>query len=94
MPYDTFSMPENVLERLWKLTGMPRMDRYVEGANWLLAPMETYFPTSRCPVAITLYDLQAFESDLPWSQSWQHRWFRYKWGRWASKSVQHSRIVF
>lgn len=95
LPQRTFPMPENLLERSWKLTGQPRMDRYLpQHLDWLFAPMETYFPVAKCPVAITIYDLQAFEPDLPWSQTWQHRWFRYKWGRWVRRAFEHSRIVF
>ncbi|MEM9213304.1 MAG: glycosyltransferase family 1 protein [Cyanobacteria bacterium P01_F01_bin.150] len=95
IPFRTFPMPENRTERLWKLVGYPRMDKYIANStDWLFAPMETYFPVAKCPVAITIYDIQAFESNLPWSQSWQHRWFRYKWGRWVRRAIDHSRIVF
>lgn len=95
LPARTFSMPENVAERFWKLTGFPPMDRYIPAdADWMLSPMETYFPISTCPVAVTIHDVQAFESDLPWSQSRHHRWFRYKWGRWVKRALDHSRIVF
>jgi glycosyltransferase involved in cell wall biosynthesis len=95
LPYQTFPMAENFTERLWKLTGYPAMDACIpNGTDWLFAPMETHIPVRKCPVAITIYDLQAFESDLPWSQSWQHRWFRYKWGRWVRRAIDHSRIVF
>ena len=53
------------------------MDQYLsEKTDWLFTPMETYIPVSRCPVAVTIYDIQAFETDLPWSNTRQHRWFR------------------
>ncbi len=95
LSFQTFPMPENRTERLWKLTGFPRMDQYLpDSTDWLFAPMETYFPVTKCPVAITIYDIQAFEPDLPWSQTWQHRWFRYKWGRWVRRAIDHSRVVF
>jgi len=71
------------------------MDKYVpESTDWLFAPMETYFPIAKCPVAITIFDVQAFEPDLPWSQSLTHQWFRYKWGRWVRKAIDHSQVVF
>lgn len=95
LPYHTFPMPENRTERLWKLIGLPRMDGYLtDSIDWLFAPMETHFPVTKCPVAITIYDIQAFEPGLPWSQSWHHRWFRYKWERWIRRAINHSRIVF
>lgn len=95
LPYLTFPMKERVAERSWKLTGFPRMDTYVpETTDWLFSPMETYFPIRKCPVAITIFDIQAFEPHLLWSQSLKHRWFRYKWGRWVRRAIAHSRIVF
>jgi glycosyltransferase involved in cell wall biosynthesis len=95
LPFRTFPMPENRTERLWKLIGYPSMDRYLpDPSDWLFAPMETYFPVSKCPVAITIYDIQAFEPSLPWSQTRQHRWFRYKWGRWVRRAIDQSRVVF
>ncbi|ANV87364.1 glycosyltransferase family 1 protein [Picosynechococcus sp. PCC 7117] len=95
LPTQTFPTPENPTERSWKLLGLPKLDRHIpDGTDWVYAPMETYLPVSKCPVAITLHDIQAFESQLPWSQSWQHRWFRYKWGRWVRRSLNDSRVVF
>jgi glycosyltransferase involved in cell wall biosynthesis len=41
-----------------------------------------------------LHDIQAFEPDLPWSHTWQHRWFAYKWGRWVRKALTDCRVVF
>ena len=71
------------------------MDQYLrEGIDWLYAPMETYIPVSRCPVAVTLHDIQAFEPNLPWSHTWQHRWFSYKWGQWVRKALRDCRIIF
>lgn len=94
-PTLTFPTPENPTERSWKLLGIPSLNPYIpEGTDWLYAPMETYLPVSKCPVAVTLHDIQAFEPHLPWSQNWQHRWFRYKWGRWVRKSLSDSRVVF
>jgi glycosyltransferase involved in cell wall biosynthesis len=95
LPFTTFPMAENRTERLWKLIGYPQMDKYVaDDTDWLYAPMETYVPVKKCMTAITLHDIQAFEPDLPWSQSWQHRWFRYKWSRWVRRAIDRSRIVF
>ena len=95
MPTHTFPTAENPTERSWKLIGLPKLDRHIpDGTDWVYAPMETYLPVSKCPVAVTLHDIQAFEPHLPWSQSWQHRWFRYKWGRWVGRALNDSRVVF
>lgn len=94
-PTHTFPTAENPTERSWKLIGLPKLDRYIPNdTDWLYAPMETYLPVSKCPVAVTIHDIQAFEPHLPWSQSWNHRWLRYKWGRWVRRTLNHSRVVF
>ncbi|MFN6481891.1 MULTISPECIES: glycosyltransferase family 1 protein [unclassified Nostoc] len=91
----TFPGLENPTERTWKLFGYPRMDKYLpEQIDWLYAPMETYIPVLKCPVAVTIHDVQAFETNLPWSRTWQHQWFRYKWGRWVRRALSDCRVVF
>ena len=95
IPLKTFSLPENLTERLWKLVQLPKMDRYLcANTDWLFTPMETYIPVSRCPVAVTIYDIQAFETNLPWSNTNQHRWFRYKWSQWIYKALNNYRVIF
>jgi glycosyltransferase involved in cell wall biosynthesis len=95
LPFTTFPAAENATERTWKMLGLPCMNRYISNdTDWLYAPMQTYIPVSKCPVAVTLHDIQAFEPDLPWSHTWQHRWFAYKWGRWVKKALTDCRVVF
>ena len=95
LPQLTFPTAENKTERLWKLIGFPRLDEYVpDQTDWFYAPMETYLPVSTCPVAITLHDIQAFETEVPWSRTWQHRWFGYKYGRWVGRALKECRVVF
>ncbi|PSB59032.1 glycosyltransferase family 4 protein [Chamaesiphon polymorphus] len=95
LPFITFPAAENATERNWKLWGFPRMDRYIaDDTDWLYAPMQTYIPVTKCPVAVTLHDIQAFEPNLPWSKTWQHRWFAYKWGQWVRKALTDCRVVF
>ncbi len=91
----TFPYPENITERNWKIFGFPKIDRYIpDETDWLYAPMETYLPVSKCPVAITLHDIQAFETNLPWSDTWQHKLFRFKWSGWVHRALCDCRIVF
>ncbi len=95
LPTLTFSTPENLLERSWKLTGLPKMDRSIpDETNWLYAPMETYIPVSKCPISVTIHDIQAFETNLPWSHTWQHHLFRLKWQQWIYRTLKHCRVVF
>ncbi|MCS3668078.1 glycosyltransferase involved in cell wall biosynthesis [Salinibacter ruber] len=71
------------------------MDRWVpDDADLIYAPVETYLPVRKCPVAITIHDIQAFETHLPWSQTWAHRWFRWKWSTWVDDAIDDCAVVF
>jgi glycosyltransferase involved in cell wall biosynthesis len=95
LPRQTFPMPENLTERCWKVLGRPRMDRWVpDDADWVYAPVETYLPIEETPTAVTIHDIQAFETELPWSDTWTHRWFRLKWSTWIHKALRDCRVVF
>lgn len=95
LPKHTFPMLENRAEHAWKLIGYPLMDRYIaDDTDWLYAPMETYIPVKKCPSAVTIHDVQAFETQLPWSNTIRHRWFRYKWSHWISRALSDCRVVF
>ena len=95
IPLKTFPFSENLTERLWKLIQFPKMDKYLSpNTDWLFTPMETYIPVSRCPVAVTIHDIQAFETDLPWSNTREHRWFRYKWSQWIYRAFANYRVIF
>lgn len=95
LPYRTFPWSENFTERCWKLFGRPRMDRWIpHEADIIYSPMETYLPVGDTPVAVTIHDIQAFETGLPWSQTWQHRWFRWKWSTWVDDAIDDCAVVF
>lgn len=95
LPRRTFPTAENSTERIWKLLGYPGVDKFFsKKTDWLYAPMETYIPVSKFPVAVTIHDVQAFETNLPWSRTWQHQLFRYKWGRWVRRALSEYRVVF
>lgn len=95
LPKITFPFSENLTERCWKLVNRPYMDRYLpKNVDWLYTPMETYIPVKKCPVAVTIHDIQAFETNLPWAKTWQHRWFRFKWGLWVHRALKDCRVVF
>jgi len=95
LPFRAFPYSENFTERCWKLFGRPRMDRWVpDETDLIYAPVETYLPMGKCPVAVTIHDIQAFETDLPWSQTWAHRWFRWKWSTWVQDTIRDCEVVF
>lgn len=93
--YKSFPFPEILIERMWKVTGYPRMNGYIaDHTDWVYCPDSTRIPVTRCPVAITIHDIQAFETGLPWSNTREHRMFRRKWSTWIYKAIQESRIIF
>jgi glycosyltransferase involved in cell wall biosynthesis len=95
LPYRSFPYSENITERCWKILGRPHMDRWVpDETDLIYAPVETYLPVDKCPVAVTIHDIQAFETDLPWSQTWAHRWFRWKWSTWVYDTLRDCEVVF
>ncbi|WP_251979802.1 glycosyltransferase family 4 protein [Salinibacter ruber] len=95
LPHRTFPSPENPTERCWKLLGRPYMDRWVpDNTDLVYSPMETYLPLRDTPAAVTIHDVQAFETDLPWSQTWAHRWFRWKWSTWIYDALEDCAVVF
>ncbi|WP_263818890.1 glycosyltransferase family 4 protein [Salinibacter sp.] len=95
LPTRTFPTPENLTERCWKIFGWPRMDQFVpDGMELVYAPVETYLPVEDTPVAITIHDIQAFETELPWSETWAHRWFRWKWSTWVYDALKDCAVVF
>jgi glycosyltransferase involved in cell wall biosynthesis len=94
LPFTTFASNDSRTQWAWKLLGLPQMDSYIpDNTDWVYAPMETYLPIAKCPMAISLHDIQAFETDLPWSHTWEHRWFAYRWASWVPKVLRDCRVV-
>ncbi len=95
LPFTTFPWPENLTERLWKLTSFPRMDSFIgRDVDWVYCPMETRLPVRSRPVAVTIHDIKAFETGLPWSDTPGHRRFRRRWSSWIHKTIRECRVVF
>lgn len=95
LSFKTFSTPENLTERLWKLTSYPRMDSFLDhDVDWVYCPMETRLPVRSRPVAVTIHDVKAFETGLPWSDTRDHRRFRQRWSTWIHKTIRECRVVF
>lgn len=95
IPLRSFAMPENLTERCWKIAGVPKMDPFLPAkADWVYCPMETRLPVKKCPVAITVHDIKAFEPNLPWSNTPAHRRFRRRVSYWIHKAIQEAEVVF
>jgi glycosyltransferase involved in cell wall biosynthesis len=86
MAVQSLPLPVQMMDRVWKATGWPPADRFVRGSDVLYSPAHGRLPTKAIPTVMTVHDIQAFETDLPWSDSRQHRLFRAKWASWLPKA--------
>jgi glycosyltransferase involved in cell wall biosynthesis len=94
LPYNSFWLHERLMERSWKAINWPKMDRLAEGADWLFSPADTFIPLRKIPSAITIHDIQAFEENLPWSNTREHQTFRMRWQLWIPKLIKHTDLIF
>lgn len=92
--HKVYSFPERLLERSWKAFNWPKMDDFAIEADWVFSPAETYIPLKRIPSAVTIHDVQAFEDDLPWSNTKEHKAFRQRWKFWIPKLVRNTELIF
>lgn len=83
----------SVMERWWRVTHWPALERWTGAANWVYSPSEAYVPTRRAKLAVTVHDLHAFERDLPWSHTSQHRVFGLKWAALMRPIVKHADLL-
>jgi glycosyltransferase involved in cell wall biosynthesis len=81
------------LEALWQRTDYPKADYWCSDADWIYSPTEVYIPVHRPRLAITVHDLHAFETDLPWSNTPEHLNFRRRWARIMTPIIRHSSCI-
>jgi glycosyltransferase involved in cell wall biosynthesis len=74
----------------WKSIGRPIADRWCADTDWVYCPAEAYVPVRKSRLAVTVHDLNAFETDLPWSRSLSHRRFAFAWRQLFSKLRRHA----
>jgi len=67
------------LERMWERLDTPKLDHWCRDADWVYTPTEAYIAVRRPRLAVTVHDLHAFETNLPWSRTPGHRAFRRRW---------------
>jgi glycosyltransferase involved in cell wall biosynthesis len=82
LPVDPLPFSALTMDRCWKILGWPPPDWFTRGGDVLYCPAHGRFPTTSTPAVMTVHDVQAFESDLPWSNTAAHRHFRRKWAAW------------
>ncbi len=95
IPTYSFPFPERIVEHSWKIMGLPYMDNWVDkSVDWVYCPAQTYLPFKKKKTAVTIHDIEAFETNLPWSNTKAHRHFRRKWSVWMGKVIKHTDLIF
>ena len=92
-PLKTLPMRERYSENLWKTLAFPALDSYLKNVDIVYSPFATYLPVRSKPWLVTIHDVMAFETNLPWSKSIKHRWFRFKWAGWAKRAARDATYV-
>jgi glycosyltransferase involved in cell wall biosynthesis len=81
-------------EMAWRALGHPRIDRWVQGTDWLYSPATAYIPSRRVPVAITIHCIHWFEKDYFAYGSAAYRKSRLRWSTILKPALRSSRLVF
>jgi glycosyltransferase involved in cell wall biosynthesis len=68
-----------LLEGIWERFNVPKVDLWCGEADWIYTPAEAYVASRKPRLAVTVHDLHAFETKLPWSNTPEHRAFRRRW---------------
>lgn len=93
LPARTFPWPERRAERLWKLTGRPRLDRFVGDVDLVYSPFEALLPVKVRPWVFTIHDVHAYEPDALGAGGWRHRVFRWRMGLWTGRALRQARLI-
>ncbi len=88
LPFSRWAM-----ERLWWGIHMPCAERWCPDADWVYSPVDAVIPTRRAKFAVTIHDIEAFETDLPWSDTPGQRRFRRRWKAKLPTIYRYSNLI-
>lgn len=86
-------VPNTLLERAWFAAGWPPIETWARGYDWLYSPTETFVAARSTPLAVTVHDLMALETDLPWSGSPGHLKMQRRWAWKFRPIVRHAKVL-
>jgi glycosyltransferase involved in cell wall biosynthesis len=89
----THVLPGLVIERLWKLFGMPRLTGRCRGFDVVYCPADVVFPACGIPRVVTLHDVQPLEENLPWSNTEESKRTRRRWRMWLPAMLRQSERI-
>jgi len=93
MPLTLLPGRRRAWELTWRAIGMPSVDRWVPGTDWVYSPSEVYIPSRRVPVAITIHCVHWFEKDYPAYDSPGYRKARLRWLTILRPALRDSRLI-
>jgi glycosyltransferase involved in cell wall biosynthesis len=93
IPAQGMPLERRWLEIMWQRFDLPKADRWCDGADWVYVPAEAYVATKRPKLAVTVHDMHAFETDLPWSNTPEHQAFRRRWIRMFRPILEHADCI-
>jgi glycosyltransferase involved in cell wall biosynthesis len=93
IPTQAIPIDRRWLEIIWQHLNLPKADRWCGGADWVYSPAEAYIAVNRPRLAVTVHDLHAFETDLPWSSTPEHQAFRRRWSRMLRPIIEHADCI-
>jgi glycosyltransferase involved in cell wall biosynthesis len=82
------------LEWCWNLTGRPKIDKYIDGAEWIYVPSEQFVPSKRAKLAVTCHHLEWFEKDIPWLKGMSAQVRRMRWRLALRPILEQSDVIF
>jgi glycosyltransferase involved in cell wall biosynthesis len=93
MPLTLLPGRRRAWEFAWRAAGVPKIDRWVAGADWVYSPSEVFIPSRRVPVAVTIHCVHWFEKDYPAYDSPEYRQARFRWSTILRPVFRHSRLI-
>jgi glycosyltransferase involved in cell wall biosynthesis len=93
LPLTVIPWRRAVLEWSWNLVRRPTVDRWSGPCDWIYCPAETYVPTKRAQLAVTIHDVSFLEPDSPWARTADAQRNRRVWLRRLRPIIKHADVI-
>jgi len=94
LPVAPLPLSRGMMEKVWWAIQWPKAEHWCPDADWVYVPADAYVPTRKAKLAVTIHDIEAFETDLPWSNTPAHRSLLRRWTAKLPQIYRHAdRII-
>lgn len=93
LPLVPLPLSRALMERLWWVSHWPKVESYVPGADWIYCASDVFVPARKARLALTIHDVEAYESDLPWSDTADFRRRRRVWNFRLAPMLRYGRLI-